>query len=217
MKHDLAFLHTARAHIDTFSGLIAELAPRLSVNHIVDKSLLHDALQAGEIGPELVQRIETRMREAASTGAHVVVCTCSTIGSIAENVNSDNCVAMRIDRAMADAAVNSGKNILLAATIESALAPTHTLLKSSAKKAGTSIRIRELLINDAWESFQSGDTTTYIDRIIKRVRSNSIGMGCVVLAQASMAPAADQCFDLGIPVFSSPRLGVKRALKELNP
>jgi hypothetical protein len=177
---------------------------------------LCDAQQAGEIGPELTRRIETAMRKAATSGSRVVVCTCSTIGGVAESMNSDSFVSIRIDRAMAEAAVNSWKNILLAAAVESTLAPTCTLLESSAENAGVSIRVHELLINDAWASFQSVDTKTYIDQIVNAVRLNAIGMDCVDLVQASMAPAADLCSDLGIPVLSSPRLGIEAALEKLG-
>jgi hypothetical protein len=38
----------------------------------------------------------------------------------------------------------------------------------------------------------------------------------VVLAQASMAPAAAMLADLGVEVLSSPELGVQDALAQLN-
>jgi hypothetical protein len=38
------------------------------------------------------------------------------------------------------------------------------------------------------------------------------GSDAIILAQASMAPAADRLGDLGIPVLSSPRLGAEAAV-----
>ncbi len=35
----------------------------------------------------------------------------------------------------------------------------------------------------------------------------------IVLAQASMAPAAQLCSDLSVPVLSSPRLGAEAAIE----
>ena len=216
MTHDLAFLHTAKAHVETFQSLVDELAPTLKANHTVNESLLHDAVSQGRISTELQARIELAMNDAASTGSPVVVCTCSTIGGIAENITTPLFSPMRIDRAMAGTAVKSGKNILLAAAVKSTLAPTRTLLETSAHKAGARVEIHDLLISDAWQAFQSGDTDNYIDLIASKIATNISGMDCVVLAQASMTPAADRCAGLGIPVFSSPRLGVEAAIRSFK-
>jgi len=213
MKHDLAFLHTANTHADTFQCLIDELAPDICVNHVVNENLLQDAITEGEISTALQARIETTMHEAAATGSRVVVCTCSTIGGIAENMTSQPFVPMRIDRAMANTAVKSGKYILLAATVDSTHAPTRNLLETSAQKAGVEIEIHDLLIDRAWQAFQKGDLARYFEMIAKEITANTSSMDCVVLAQASMAPAVDQCRDIGIPILSSPRLGVMRALE----
>ncbi len=216
MKHDLAFLHTASAHVDTFQQLVNELAPGFNTHHVVEENLLQDALAQGGIDTALQVRIESAMNDAATTGSGVVVCTCSTIGGIAENMTARSFLPMRIDRAMADTAVNFGKNILLTAAVESTLAPTRALLETSAHKAGVRVEIHDLLISDAWQAFQSGDTDSYIDLIVNKIAANISDIDCVVLAQASMAPAADRLDDIGTPILSSPRPGVEAALRELK-
>ena len=62
MRHDLAFLHTARVHIDTFSRLLRECGPDLNARHIVEESLLEEARAAGHITTSLAERIRETMQ-----------------------------------------------------------------------------------------------------------------------------------------------------------
>jgi hypothetical protein len=71
-------------HVQTFERLVHGIAPELEVRHLVMEELLSDARIVGIDNAELVRRVQQAMREAASDGATVVVCTCSTIGGIAE-------------------------------------------------------------------------------------------------------------------------------------
>ena len=52
----------------------------------------------------------------------------------------------------------------------------------------------------------------YIDAVVAAVRAAPRRFDVVVLAQASMADAADALQDLGIEVLASPRLGVQALL-----
>ena len=55
---------------------------------------------------------------------------------------------------------------------------------------------------------------TYVDRPLDATIWNALNdFDVVMLAQASMAPVADLVGDLSIPVLSSPRLAVMRALE----
>jgi hypothetical protein len=54
---------------------------------------------------------------------------------------------------------------------------------------------------------------SYFDRVARHVQGLADDVDVVVLAQASMAPAADLVGDLSIPVLGSPRLAVLRAVE----
>jgi hypothetical protein len=212
MKHDIAFLHTSPVHQPTFEKLVQEAAPGLRIAHIVREDLLADAQRAGAGDVALAARIEAAMRDAGATGAKVVVCTCSTIGGVAEAVESGAFSATRVDRAMADRAVTQGRPVLMVAALESTLAPTLELLKSSALRLGTDPHIRSLVAGDAWAYFLAGDIEMYVEVIVDAIRRAGASSSVVVLAQASMAPAAQVLEKLGITALSSPRLGVEHAV-----
>lgn len=216
VSHNIAFVHTGEVHVETFGKLMAEIAPNVNVYHVVDESLLDEARELG-LTADVAQRINNAMRNAASTSARIVVCTCSTIGGIAEEQNGDvDFTAMRIDRAMADEAVTRGPRILVAAAVESTLDPTRELIESSAQKLDASPEIEMLHIQDAWQHFEAGDQAQYVQVIADQLAQSWRGYDIAVLAQASMAEAVDLCEGVEIPVLSSPRIGVQAAVSALQ-
>lgn len=217
MQDALAFLHTAAAHVATFDALVGELAPGLQVSHTVSEALLQQARSEGSVSPLLTERARLAARNAALTGARVVLCTCSTIGSVVESMATDDAfIPMRIDRPMADLAVARGGRVLVAAALASTIAPARELLESSAQRAGTRVEPVSLLIERAWPRFEAGDHDGYIGEIVDSLHAHASGCDVVVLAQASMSDAQPRCADLGIPVLASPRLGVQAAIAALR-
>jgi len=211
LRHDLAFVHTAAVHIETFTQLVAELAPGLRLRHVVASELLEEARKDGSTD-RLAQGVHAAMTEAASSGARVVVCTCSTIGGLAE-ATGGAFRSMRIDRAMTDSAVQYGRRVLVVAALEDTLDPTFALLRESARNVGVEVELSTLLVEGAWAKFERGDCEGYLGAVAEAVRTRRDRYDVVVLAQASMAPVAAQCSDGGVPILSSPRLGVEVAVR----
>jgi hypothetical protein len=213
MPHDIAFLHTATLHVPTFDGLMHALAPGLRVAHSVREDLLADAQQQGADSPGVIARVRGALADACSSGAAVVVCTCSTLGGLAEGADAFSAVHItRIDRAMADRAARQGPRVLLVAALPSTLAPSLALLQSSADRLGTAIEIDPLVVAQAWPHFQAGRQGDYIASIVAAVVQAAARADVVVLAQASMAPAAELLVQRGIAALASPRLGVEHAI-----
>jgi hypothetical protein len=216
MTHDLAFLHTLASNVDAFTPLVAERRPDLRIRHAVADHLLNEARKTG-MTPEIAREVQTLMADLASTGAPVVVCTCSTIGGAAEATDTGGrFVAMRIDRPMADRAVMLGPDVLVFAALASTFGPTRALLEDSARRANVPLRLEERLIESAWPYFERSDRDGYYQVIADALTTDLTEFGVVVLAQASMAPAADRCRNLTVPILSSPRLGVEAALARLQ-
>ncbi|MES2041994.1 MAG: Asp/Glu/hydantoin racemase [Pseudomonadota bacterium] len=220
MRPQLAFLHTSPVHVAGFDAVVQELAPELEVHHHVDESLLAAARQFGATDPAVIKRVEAAMLQATAGGASLVVCTCSSIGGIAERMNGRSGLrTARIDRAMADSAVALGPRVLLVAALESTLGPTTELLMESASASAKPIVISNLLLDHAWAHFLQGDNQAYLQAISHSVRvalqEKAADIDVVVLAQASMSAAAQDLIDISKVVLSSPRLGVARAISLL--
>lgn len=210
----LGFLHTAEMHVATFDGLLAERDGVPRVMHVVREDLLQQAVDDGGVGEELTHEVLAVVQWLRQQGADLVVCTCSTLGGCAEAAAPVAGVpVMRIDRPMAETAVDLGRRILVAACVPCTLGPTAALLTKVAWARGKSIEPRFLLVESAWDRFQAGDRTGYIAEIADRIRREVGDSDVVVLAQASMAPVAVACGrDLATPILSSPRSGLSAAL-----
>ncbi|WP_436524195.1 hypothetical protein [Actinoplanes sp. HUAS TT8] len=188
----IGFLHTAEVHVATFRGLVASLAPGWRDEHVVDPSLLADA----RAGIPVEERVRARLAELG--GADVIVCTCSTIGPEAERAG-----VLRADRPMARAAVAAGGRIAVAYAVESTLEPTTGLLLDEDPSAD----LVPVPCLDAWAFFEAGELASYHAVIAEQLRD--VAADVIVLAQPSMAPAADLL--PGRLVLSSPRAAVLAA------
>jgi hypothetical protein len=211
MSKTLALVHTAPSNIATFDQLIAELDPTIPVKHYIDESLLRDARAQGITG-ELAARIDRAILDAADDVTAVVLCTCSTIGGAAEQSIANGQRVIRVDRAMAERAVEIGDRIIVAAALESTIAPTTELIKEVAAQAGRTVTLLPLMCDGAWAYFEAGDPDGYVKSVAATLHTTELQGDVIVLAQASMAGAGALCDDLPTPVLSSPRLGLEAAL-----
>jgi hypothetical protein len=207
----VGFLHTSAVHVRTFGALLAEIAPGTPDVHLVDEQLLADAVTQG-VDASIQTRLEGRLRELAEHAPGVIVCTCSTFSGHAERLAEELGIAvLRIDRPMAERAVALGGRVAVVATVASTLGPTRELFDECA--AGTAAVVVEVPCPGAWAAFEGGDLDGYYASIARHVRGLAGDFDVVVLAQASMAPAAALLADLAIPVLTSPRLAVLRAVE----
>ena len=209
----LTFLHTAESNVAAVTKLMAELAPDIPIRHHLHPELLAEAVKAGTVTDSVAAGVRQRMADA-SKDASVIVCTCSTIGAVAEGTNGSFAAPVqRIDRAMAELAVSKGRRILVAACVASTVGPTSDLIADVAKEAGRPVDIRVVLIAEAWPKFLAGDVKGYEGTIVERLMKEKGDAEVVVLAQASMAGAASEAERrLGLPVLTSPRLGITAAI-----
>lgn len=210
----IAFLHTAAVHIETFNALGAELAPELTLAHAVREDLLSAAEKTGFVTPALDIKTQEALVALADGGARVVVCTCSTLGASAEAAAEEvKAPILRIDRAMADLAVETGTRIGVCACIPATVPNTQMLIRSSAARAGREVELKSFVFDDVWTLFREGRLGDYYEGIASRLADASRDVDVLVLAQASMAPAAALCGTLAVPVLSSPRIGFEAAVK----
>ncbi|SPF00501.1 hypothetical protein SMA5143A_1215 [Streptomyces sp. MA5143a] len=205
----LALLHTSPLHIPVFDALRDEAHPGLELRHFVAEDLL---TRAGTDGPASVAgEVRSLLDAAVAEGATAVLCTCSSIGAVAEATDVGVPV-LRVDRPMAAAAVAAGPRIVVLATVRSTLAPTVALIE---EEATGPVEIRTLLLDDAWALFEAGDTEGYA-RTIAGAADEVTDADAIVLAQASMTPAR-RWTTTTTPVLSSPRPGLAAGAAAVRP
>jgi hypothetical protein len=208
----VGFLHTAQVHVSTFEGLVRDIDDSTACLHSVEPDLLDQVRRSGPT-VEVKEATLVALEQLAVDGAGVIVCTCSTLGPIAETVGARLPVrVLRVDRPMARAAVQAGSRIAVIAALESTLEPTRALLDDEARRVGVSATIIDVPVPEAWVAFESGDSAGYLRQVADAARSIADGVDVVVLAQASMMGAMVTLADLRTAVLASPLLAVEHVL-----
>ncbi|MFH8420691.1 aspartate/glutamate racemase family protein [Streptomyces sp. NPDC018038] len=204
----LGLLHTSPVHVPVFDGLRDRHHPGLGLRHRVDEDLL---ARARADGPDAVAgEVAAALSALVADGADAVVCTCSTIGGVAERQAAAAGVpVLRVDRPMAAEAARH-RRIVVVAALRSTLDPTVALI---AEESGPEPSlIGTVVVDGAWELFEAGDRDGYLDAVAAAVDGAPPSDGVVVLAQASMADAVDRT-TTSRPVLASPRLGLAAAAR----
>ncbi|MFD0022990.1 aspartate/glutamate racemase family protein [Streptomyces sp. NPDC058382] len=204
----LALLHTSSVHVPVFDALRDADHPALVLRHLVHEELLD---RAGASGPESVTGdVEALLAAAVAEGATAVLCTCSTIGGVAESAGAALGVpVLRVDRPMAAAAARA-RRVTVIAALTATIEPTLALLAEEADRAGRHpAAVRTVLVDGAWERFEAGDRDGYLD-LVAAAADAVTDADVIVLAQASMADAVTRTATR-VPVLSSPRPGLGAA------
>ncbi|GHB60228.1 hypothetical protein GCM10010347_32820 [Streptomyces cirratus] len=200
----LTLLHTSPVHVPVFDALRDRDHPEAGLRHLVVPELLERARTHGPAA------VAPGLRQVLGGAAGPVLVTCSTIGAVAESLASAlGRPVLRVDRPMAAAAVRTGPRIVVLAAVGSTLAPTLELLEQEA--AGRPVTVRTQLVAGAWERFEAGDNGGYLS-LVARAADEVADADVIVLAQASMADAAD-LVRTAVPVLSSPSTGLAAALR----
>ncbi|HEY4381941.1 MAG TPA: aspartate/glutamate racemase family protein [Acidobacteriaceae bacterium] len=214
MGKTLALIHTSPTLTPMFGGLCTRFLPDTTVFHMVDESLIADTIREGRLRRATIRRLLSLIESAEKAGADAVMVTCSSLGpGVAIAQQLFEIPVIRIDEAMAEAAVHMGRRIGVMATLSTTLEPTIALLHEKASDLGIAIDIVDSLCDGAFEAVLAGNTAVH-DRILSEaLKSDMKGVDVVILAQASMARVVTAMPDgtLSMPVLSSPELAVKSA------
>lgn len=211
-------VHTAMALVGPLTETFRELIPEVQVEHIAESSLIKEVIANNAVTPAVRRRLLDYYNAAADSGADIIFNTCSSVGDIADLGNSISRVPVfRIDRPMAERAVQEAKRIGVISTLPTTLDPTCRLLQNCAAEAGKEITLVEGLADGAFAAGQSGDSETHDRLIAEAAQRIADSVDLFVLAQGSMARMEHRLSELtGKPVLSSPVLGVLGLRKRLG-
>ncbi|WP_306151569.1 hypothetical protein [Roseovarius sp. MMSF_3281] len=200
----LTLIHTAKLHEATFVSLRDRLAPGAKLHHITRPEWL-DRARAGD------ESVTEDLAQAIATAPGPTLCTCTTLGATAESLG-----ALRIDWPMMQAAAQSDGAIMLAYALDSTYESSLALLDRALQATGSRQKVHPLPLTQYWPLFEAGETDAFTSVIAGEIRQAAMTLpklSCVVLAQASMAPAADRLTDMRVPVLASPELALRAALE----
>ncbi|NHI15745.1 aspartate/glutamate racemase family protein [Microbacterium excoecariae] len=205
----IAFLHTGAVVIPPVMELARELLPGVTALNLLDDRIVAD-LRDPSLADSVPDRVRNLVASAQAAGADAVMLTCSSISGLAgPTAASVGIPVLRVDEAMADAAVAAGARIAVVATLPTTCGPTAALIEERAALAGERPEISSVVVEGAFEAVAGGDRETHDALVVAEIERIAAEADVVVLAQASMASAAERA-RVDVPVLTSLRLGVRR-------
>jgi aspartate/glutamate racemase len=149
---------------------------------------------AEDMGADLILNACSSVREAADVGARLV-----------------SVPVAKIDTAMAGHAVSAASRIGVAATVQTTLDPTASLIEQTAREMGKSVSVTRKLCEGAFPALLAGDGARHDEIVSRSLIDLAKTVDLIVLAQVSMGRVADALGDeVSVPVLTSPRLGMQQ-------
>ena len=214
----ICLIHTAPLMVQLFTPLCRDWLPEVKVTQIINESMIKDTIEAGRVRQQTIDALHTFADACFKLGTELVMVTCSSIGPAVDLIQSRfQKPVLRVDERMAEAAVERGRRIGVAATLLTTLEPTLELLRRKAQEAGKQVELVECLCEGAFEAVMGGDADIH-DLLVSKAMINKLGdVDVIVLAQASMARVADRLPPgaLTAPVLSSPLLAMEHVRERL--
>lgn len=213
----IACLHTAPGNEELFEQAAQDVGlPEGILRHITMPQLLRAAEAAGGLTPAIEDDV-IRVLTSLSRDASAVLLTCSTLGPAVDRLNRTHKLpipVIRVDRALAEAALAQGKSTLVLCATRTTLSPTRNLFLQVREHDDQQVETR--LVPDAWTAFLQGDMPRY-HMLIAQAVADALAEGaeCIALAQASMSGARKH-IPSHHPVLTSPHLALSQLKQTLN-
>jgi glutamate racemase len=181
---------------------------------LLDEALLSEVERHGGITEQCVERMSTLLTLAADADSDAVLVTCNAYSTVVANLRRRfaGLPIVIIDEPMITAVVEARpSSIGVIATVASGLESQLRLLTTALAVNGTSVPIRAVLREDAFDLLRCGDTVGHDRVIVERVAELLEEVDIVVLAQASIARVLESVDDdLAARVYSSPVAAVQQ-------
>ncbi|WP_117235574.1 hypothetical protein [Vibrio maerlii] len=207
---NILFLHTLGSNTDLFAPLAEEKFPQHTISHDVQETFLTDIRTHGQ-NTQTTQAIHAYLENQLNNGIDYIVCTCSTLGPVADSFPNEQ--VFRVDKPMAQLSAKY-TTCLVAVTLESTIEPTRELLESQAPNT----LFEFLFVEGAWDLYASQQLNAF-NQFVADCVSQSLQQEntyqAVVLAQASMTDAAPLIVS-NLPVLTSPDTCLAYLAERLN-
>lgn len=218
MIKKLALIHTVswygQSVIKPFAEPWLQENPDVEIINIMDDSLLSESLPSGGPTKRVTQRMINYYLAAERTGADVLMCTCTTMGSCTRVARQfiDKPI-FNIDEPMAKEAVAKGKVIGILATVPTSAPATAALLKIEAEEQEKKIVIKTVINKKAFSCLLAGEMEKHDELVHRELEKLQNEVEVIALGQISLAQIK---FEAKVPLLQVGRSGFNYARKLLD-
>ncbi len=211
-KQVIAVIYTSMGGlVGAMKKKLSEAFPSASIVNIADDSLIKEVIANGGVTSTVRERMMHYFEAASLLNPELIVCACSSVGEIAEEADGKfGSEVLRIDRAMIEKAIDTGKRIGVLASLETTLLPTKSFIERLAEQKGKEVEIIARVARGAYEANSKGHAEIHDQLILNEARCIASDVDVILLAQGSMERMEEPLRrETGLPVYSSPALCVQ--------
>lgn len=202
----VTFLHTSPAAIAPLADFYKANAPDLEITNVLDDGLLR-LFRAGD-EQAVARHLDLLLRYSIDQyQAELALVTCSSVSRklVAGLAATSPIPVLKIDEALAQAAVSAGTRLGILITFPPTQSATESLIREVAADRGVEVTLDSRLFPPAYDALLTGHFDEHDRILIDAVRDlAATGVDAIVLAQVSMARILPQIpKDITVPVLSS--------------
>ncbi|QIK56893.1 Asp/Glu/hydantoin racemase [Erysipelothrix sp. HDW6A] len=214
----VTMIHTSQVSVNDLMNLCNEIIPGVEITNIIDDSLLKEVKENNGITEAIINRMTSYVKIAVENGADIVFNQCSSVGEAFDiAIKNVDVKTLKVDKPMAEKAVNLGSKIAVIATVSSTMYPSANLIKTTAKEMGKEIEVEEFYIDGALDILmKEKDVEKHNELVLRTIEKAQKTNDVVVLAQGSMYVLHEQLNQFKKPVLVSPRLAIERLSEMLG-
>ena len=207
----IALIHALRASMAPTDEAFARGWPEADTFSLLDDSLSRDLAAGGARAEALPERFVELGRYAVRCGADAILFTCSAFGEAIDLVRDEVRIpVLKPNEAMIDEVVGLQAKVALLATFAPTLPSMSAELEAEAARQSRRLDLTPVHVAGALEALQRGEPERH-DGLIVEAANRVVGPRTIVLAQFSMARAADAVrAATGRRTFTTPESAVAR-------
>lgn len=212
------FIHTVTSVVPAFNELASKHLQVVKISHVVDESLIQQALESGGLTPSITRRLCGHVMASADAGADVIQCTCSSMSpAVVLSRNLVSIPVLTIDEPVVRTLVRRHKRVGVIATATSTLNPSAGLVRSTAADLGFDVKVIPVFCEGAYDAMFAGDMEKHDAIVRMHLLSLIRRVDAVLLAQASMARiAAQDGIPRLVPILASPEPAIRHLQKTIR-
>lgn len=219
MSKKVVFFHTTLATPVLMKKEFHKYYSDVQLITILDDGILPEVIANNNTPtPSVVKHLIEYGAIAQEQGASVFVCICTTLGFVVREAQKALSIPMiTIDEAMLKEAVRTGERIGILITFPPTAKTTKAAALEFAKECNRDyVSVEIIEVEGARDALNNDNKDLHDKLIIKTAKEIAKNYDVLVFAQVTMASAAMQCKDLGIPVLTSVESGILQLSKYLD-
>ena len=214
----IGVIHATCSAVEPLNQAAKKYSDDLTVLNFVNENLLFRANQVGGADKVGLRSFSRSFFEACDAGVDGIIVACSVYTPFVEQMKAFSDVpVIGIDSPMLNAAVDIGGKIGIVATTAPSGPSAQRQMEKLAAAAGKQLEYQIEINTEAMTMLKSGNVAEHNRMILEAGKKLAdAGCSCIVLAQITMACAADDMACLGVPVLTSPYEGIKKIVSLIN-